>query len=196
MRKILYILTLMVLMGCTTETVKDAKQENVLPQIYPDYLGVTIPVNIAPLCFNMTDEKALCIDAVITDVHGNSLHSQGEESVDFDIDDWHQLLGQNRGDSLCVTVSAKYADGWHTYHPFSIYVSSDSIDYGICYRLIAPGYEVWSKMGIYERNLASFEERPLIENTQFQGCVNCHSFNRGNPADMSLHIRGPHGAPE
>jgi Tol biopolymer transport system component len=49
-------------------------------------------------------------------------------------------------------------------------------------------------MGIYERDLSSFEERPLIENTQFEGCVNCHSFNRGNPADMSLHIRGKHGA--
>ena len=181
------------LMGCN-ETVSDAIQERVLPQIYPDYLGVTIPVNIAPLNFGMADETALLVDAVITDRHGHSLHSQGEESVDFDIDDWHALLGQNRGDSLSGTVSAKYDDGWHTYHSFSIHVSPDSIDYGICYRLIAPGYEVWSKMGIYERDLSSFDERPLIENTQFEGCVNCHSFNRGNPDDMSLHIRGPHGA--
>ena len=197
MKKIFYILMLiwlMVLMGCTTETVSDAKKETAQPEIYPDYLGVTIPVNIAPLCFCMADEAALRIDAVITDRHGNSLHSQGEESVDFDLDDWHALLGQNRGDSLSVTVSAKYDDGWHTYRPFSIYISPDSIDYGICYRLIEPGYEVWSKMGIYERNLSSFDERPLIENTQFEGCVNCHSFNRGNPAYMSLHIRGPHGA--
>ena len=98
------------------------------------------------------------------------------------------------GDSLSVVVSAKYEDGWHTYKPFSIYVSPDSIDYGLCYRLIEPGYEVWSKMGIYERDLSSFEEQPLIENTQFKGCVNCHSFNRADPKDMSLHIRGPHGA--
>ena len=182
------------LVGCASETVSDAKQEAQQPQIYPDYLGVTIPVNIAPLNFNMADETALRIDAVITDRHGNSLHSQGEESVDFDIDDWHALLAQNLEDSLSVTVSAKYDDGWHTYSPFSVYVSPDSIDYGLCYRLIAPGYEVWSKMGIYERDLSSFDERALIENTQFEGCVNCHGFNRGNPADMSLHIRGPHGA--
>ena len=199
MKKILYILMLTGLMACTSETVKDAKQEAALPQIYPDYIGVTIPVNIAPLNFCMADEEALCIDAVITDSHGNSLHSQGKESADFDLDDWHTLLnslvGQGRGlDSLSVTVSAKYADGWHTYSPFSIYVSPDSIDYGICYRLIEPGYEVWSKMGIYERDLSTFDECALIENTQFEGCVNCHSFNRGNPADMSLHIRGPHGA--
>ena len=48
MRKILY--TLLGLIGLTacTETVSDATQENILPQIYPDYTGVTIPVNIAP----------------------------------------------------------------------------------------------------------------------------------------------------
>lgn len=200
MKKVLYthiligLIGLMGVVGCTSETVGNAKQEKGLPRIYPDYVDVTIPVNIAPLCFAMADEEALLVDAVITDSHGNNLHSQGEEAVDFDIDDWHALLAQNRGDSLSITVSAKYADGWHSYRPFSIYVSNDSIDYGICYRLIAPGHEVWSKMGIYERDLSSFDERPLIENTQFEGCVNCHSFNRGNPADMSLHIRGPHGA--
>ena len=191
---ILSLLSVLLLTACTSETVSDAKQEKNQPNIYPDYLGVTIPVNIAPLNFGMADETALLVDAVVTDRNGNTLHSQGDESVDFDIDDWHELLDKNHGDSLSVTVSAKYEDGWHTYNAFSIYVSQDSIDYGICYRLIEPGYEVWSKMGIYERDLSSFEERALIENTQFEGCVNCHSFNRGNPADMSLHIRGPHGA--
>ena len=194
MKQIFYTLIALLLFSACTETVSDAKQEANQPHIYPDYLDVTVPVNIAPLCFNMADESAMLIDAVVTDSHGNNLHAQGDEAVDFDIDDWHALLAQNQGDSLSVTVSAKYADGWHIYQPFSIYVSPDSIDYGICYRLIAPGYEVWSKMGIYERDLSSFDERALIENTQFQGCVNCHSFNRGNPADMSLHIRGPHGA--
>ena len=190
-----YLFTFLLLFfSSCTETVSDAKQEAAQPRIYPDYVGVTVPVNIAPLCFNMADETALRIDAVVTDSHGSSLHVQGEESADFDIDEWHTLLSQNRGDSLSVVVSAKYEDGWHTYKPFSIYVSPDSIDYGLCYRLIEPGYEVWSKMGIYERDLSSFEERPLIENTQFEGCVNCHSFNRADPKDMSLHIRGPHGA--
>lgn len=195
MKHILYtLLSLLLFSACSTESVRNAKQEAEQPQIYPDYVGVTVPVNIAPLCFGMADESALLVDAVVADNHGHELHSQGKEAVNFDLDDWHTLLGQNPGDSLSVTVSAKYPDGWHTYRPFSIYVSADSIDYGICYRLIEPGYEVWSKMGIYERDLSSFDERALIENTQFEGCVNCHSFNRGNPADLSLHIRGAHGA--
>lgn len=194
MKKILFILFTVMLLAACSETVTDAKQETSQPNIYPDYTGVTIPVNIAPLNFCMADENALLVDAVITDNDGNELHAQGEESVDFGISDWHSLLGKNAGRTLSVTVSAKYADGWHSYKPFDIYVSTDSIDYGINYRLIEPGYEVWSKMGIYERDLSTFDERALIENTQFEGCVNCHAVNRGNSADMSLHIRGPHGA--
>ncbi len=194
MKKIIYILLAVLCLSACDEKVSDARQENTLPRIYPDYVGVTVPVNIAPLCFSMADEDALLVDAVITDRKGNSLHCQGEEALDFDISDWREMLAKNAGDSISVTVSAKYGDGWHSYRPFNIYVSSDSIDYGLCYRLIAPGHEVWSKMGIYERDLSSFDERALIENTQFEGCVNCHSFNRGNPDAMSLHIRGPHGA--
>jgi len=183
-----------VLLSACTETVSNARQESDLPQIYPDYVGVTIPVGIAPLNFCMTDEEALLTDAVITDSHGSTLHGQGRETTDFDLKDWHALLSANVGDSLRVCVSAKYSDGWHTYQAFSLYVSPDTIDYGICYRLIEPGYEVFSKMGIYERELSSFDETPLIENTQFHGCVNCHSFNRCDPGDLSLHIRGEHGA--
>lgn len=191
----LSILALLLVASSCTESVTNARQEASQPQIYPDYVGVTVPVNIAPLNFCMADEEALTVDAVITDSKGQTLHGQGAETTGFDLDDWHSLLAQNVGDSLTVTVSARYDDGWRTYQPFSIYVSTDSIDYGICYRLIEPGYEVWSKMGIYERDLSTFDETPLIENTQFEGgCVNCHSFNRADPKDLSLHIRGAHGA--
>ena len=193
MRHCLLAVCLLAFSACT-EAVRDARQESTLPAIYPDYVGVTIPVNIAPLNFCMADEDALLVDAVVSDRQGHELHGQGAETTGFDLDAWHQLLSQNVGDSLTVTVSAKYADGWHSYQPFSLYVSADSIDHGIAYRLIEPGYEVWSKMGIYERDLSTFDERALIENTEFEGCVNCHSFNRADPRNLSLHIRGTHGA--
>ena len=52
----------------------------------------------------------------------------------------------------------------------------------------------FSKMGIYERDLASFEERPLLENTMVPGmCLNCHAFNKTNPDHLSSHIRGKNG---
>ena len=189
----LFVIAVLLLASCG-DRVSNATSEATLPDIYPDYVNVTIPVGIAPLNFGMTMDDALLVDAVVADAKGHTLHGQGRETTDFDIDDWHGLVAANAGDSLTVTVSAKFADGWHTYQPFHFYVSTDSIDYGLCYRLIEPGYEVWSKMGIYQRNLSNFEQTPLIENTQFEGCVNCHGFNRADPSRMSLHIRGAHGA--
>lgn len=193
-KPLLYAAFVALLMASCTESVHDAKVITQQPAIYPDYVGVTIPANIAPLNFTMAEGDALCIDAVIATTDGKTLHTSGKESTDFKENEWRQMLGNAVGDSLRITVSAKYDDGWKTYQPFTIFVSPDSIDYGITYRLIEPGYEVWSKMGIYERNLSTFDQRPLLENTQFQGCVNCHSTSRANPADMTLHIRGAHGA--
>ncbi len=44
-------------------------------------------------------------------------------------------------------------------------------------------------------NLSSFEEHDLLQNTIVPGmCLNCHAFNRTNPNQLSLHIRGQHGA--
>ena len=71
------------------------------------------------------------------------------------------------------TVSVKNENKWKQYRPFSMYVSDAPIDYGVVYRKVIPGYEVYSKMGIYERNLSSFEERVLLENAMVPGmCLN------------------------
>ncbi|MCQ2202853.1 MAG: hypothetical protein MJZ15_00270 [Bacteroidales bacterium] len=190
---IISVLASVIFISCQ-ESVKDAKQIASKPQIYPDYVDVTIPANIAPLDFCMDDEKAELIDVVITGKDGLELHAQGKETAGIGAKEWHDIVSNSIGDSLGVIVSAKYEKGWETYQKFNIYVSRDSIDYGIVYRLIEPGYIVYSKIGIYECNLYDSQENALIENTEFQGCVNCHSFNRGNPNDMSLHIRGEKGA--
>ena len=45
-------------------------------------------------------------------------------------------------------------------------------------------------MGIYQRELGSFKEKPIMENRQTNGgCMNCHSFSNYDPGRMSLHLR-------
>lgn len=153
--------------------------------IWPDYMDVTVPVEIAPLnfCYTAADGPV----PVTTFSHGDmNISIKGREVVWKDRE-WKKLLEAAKGDDIIVKSSV-LPDPW------TIHVSEDEIDYGINYRLIAPGYEVYSKMGIYERELSSYKEKALLENTQFDGCVNCHAYNRGNPDNYSLHIRGSHGA--
>lgn len=192
--KIQYIFPILLLTACGKQPVTDSTIVYSQPQIYPDYVGVTIPVNIAPLDFAMQNDSALLIDAVFTGTVGGELHAQGRESTCIDLESWQKLLAQNQGGSLFVQVSAKFPDGWRTYTPFGIDISTDSIDYGITYRLIEPGYEAYTRMGIYETRLSDSRERALVVNSQFRGCVNCHSYNQGDPRYMTFHVRGDHGA--
>lgn len=152
--------------------------------IYPDYTDVTIPVGIAPLNFYYTDSSQDVTTTFSCD--GEKVVIRGSK-VSWNIRKWHSFIEKAAGKDISVSSSRGDVPDW------TIHVSTDPIDYGVCYRLIAPGYETWSKMGIYERDLSSFKETPLIENTQFTGCVNCHSFNKCDPEDLSMHIRGPHG---
>ena len=188
---IIILSTALILTACGPE-VRNASPSGCLPEIYPDYTGVTIPTGIAPLDFTLRGAEAL--EVVLKAPDGSTLRSAGKTSTRFSIRKWNDLLERSVGDSIMVSVSGKYDGQWKAFDSFCIFVSPDPIDYGIDYRLLEPGYEVYSHMGIYERELASFRQRPLLENTQFDGCVNCHAYNHNDPSALSLHIRGDHGA--
>ena len=173
---------------------EDAEQSDELPQIYPDYVGVTVPLDIAPLNFSMLSDSVSAIDVEVTGGKGGSMHVNGE-SAEFDVDEWHRLLAANRGDSLSVSVCARRDGRWTRYRDFCIYVSNDSIGaWGITYRRIAPGYEMFGPMGLYQRCLSTFDEKPLVENSWSMGtCVNCHTANATNPDQYVFHARADHG---
>ena len=180
--------------GCSSDTPKDASSVDEYPQIYPDYIGVTIPVDIAPLNFSMLSDSIALMDVEVKGSKGGSLHANGEYA-DFDIGEWHRLLTANRGDSLTVTVCARQDGRWTRYRDFTLYVSPDSIGaWGITYRRIAPGYQLFGPMGLYQRRLSTFEESALIENSQLtETCLNCHTANRTNPDQYVFHARVDHG---
>ena len=193
----LWLLTVACLLftaGCSSDVPKDVAVTDEWPQIYPDYIGVTVPADIAPLNFAMLSDSVAAIDVEVKGGRGGSLHANGEYA-DFNIDDWHHLLAANRGDSLTVTVCARQDGRWTRYRDFTVYVSPDSIGaWGITYRRIAPGYQIFGPMGIYQRCLATFEETALIENQELPTtCVNCHTANRTNPDQYVFHARVDHG---
>ena len=188
------LLIIGILTSCSSSP-HDATVVDALPVIYPDYVDVTIPVGIAPLNFAMDDDHATAIDVVVCGTQGGTLHSNGS-CTDFDIKQWHTLVEQNRGGQLNVTVCAKQDGQWKRYRDFSIHISeTDLPDWGITYRRIAPGYEMFGLMGIYERELSTFEETTLLDNHSNEGmCINCHTPNRANPNQHVLHVRGSNGA--
>ena len=162
---ILLSLLMAMLMGCQSRP-ENVVQADSLPDIYPDYIDVTIPVGIAPLNFSMADDDVTAIDVSISGSKGGTLHANGSYA-DFDIDDWHQLVESNKGAQLQVTVCAEKDGQWTGYRPFTINVSQHPLEAcGVTYRRIPPSYEIYSKMGLYQRDLSTFDEQALLVNTQ------------------------------
>lgn len=196
MKKIsLYLIILFLFHSCSKwQEPKDTLNE--LPPIFPDYVDVTLPRNIAPMNFEIKD--ATHIQATLR-AEEKEINVSGNRYVDISSNDWHELIEASlKGNhKINVEVSAwteTHPDGV-SYKPFTLTVSADDIDQCIVYRLIPPGYELWSKMGIYQRDITSFEEDAIITNSQNnQGCVNCHSFaNYDAQLGMMFHARGQGG---
>ncbi len=189
----IYLYLLLFLLAACGDRPKDVKALPEQPNIYPDYIGVTIPVGIAPLNFNMADDVDR-MDVVVRGSRGGELHANGTWA-DFDVEDWAALTEQNRGGLLTVTVCAKRGGQWVRYRDFQVHVSTVPLDdYGLTYRRIQPGYEVGGDIGIYQRDLHSFREEALLTETLVPGqCMNCHTPNRTDPRQLTLQVRGTHG---
>ena len=165
-----------------------------LPAIYPDYIGVTIPAGIAPLNFNLPDGYDR-VFVRVTGSNGGTLKTRGRWA-DFPIKQWHSLTARNAGGTLHFTVLGRKDGAWTQWSDFILYVSDVPLDdYGVTYRKIAPGYTTYSTIGIYQRDIHTFREEPIIESTLTPGqCMNCHTANATDPSQFLFHLRGAHGA--
>ena len=161
------------------------------PTIFPDYTNVTIPYNIAPLSFKLTDSSDYTKARAIFENGTQRLEIKAKNGQFLiSLSSWKKLMKNTAGSTLHVTIQAKNKDKWVSYPAFQIFVASEPIDSYLVYRLIEPGYEIWDEMGIYQRHLEDFDESTIINNKRVDyGCMNCHSFNMQNPDKMLFHIR-------
>ncbi len=187
------VIALLILLVSCSGPGTDYAIKDTLPAIFPDYTGVVIPVNIAPLNFKLVDEAENM--HVIIQGKSGKIEVNGKGKIDIPLKKWRKLLVNNADDSLTITVFARQGKKWNKFRPFGIQIQKEPVDPWLVYRLIAPGYESWSEMGIYQRNLTTFESEPIIDNRLLPGaCMNCHSFKANNPDNMVFHLRGNIGA--
>ena len=162
------------------------------PIIEPDYSGVTVPLNIAPLNF-LVKEEGTGLKVLIKPVNGSETEiKQKNGIVRFPVKTWRKLLNENKGGKIEITVFTRDKENKvKKYAPFWIYVATETVDPYLCYRLLYPGYESWSQMQVVQRSLEDFTEKVVFENHLLQdNCVNCHTFLNNNPEKFLIHVRG------
>lgn len=190
-----YVILISLILGLAscTPSPKDISETDELPDIYPDYIGVTVPVNIAPLNFLLRDScEALYVTASAGSCEIKS-HKKGNEAV-FSLKEWRKLLDKAVGKNITVNVTALKDGKWISYRPFGIYVSDDEVDAYLTYRLIEPDYEVFSRLQIMERNVSDFSERVVCDyNNVGNRCMNCHTHSPKDGDLSFLYVRGQGG---
>ena len=160
-------------------------------EIYPDYQGVTIPCNIAPLNFYYTDPAGSGFRTTFS-AGDLSVTMKGREVV-WKESRWAALLAAATGGDIQV-LSYWKIDGRDTFLSWVIHVSPDRIDPYLTYRRIEPGFEVWDDLEIVERHLENFDTRIISDWRHTQGkCMNCHIHAQGR-GDLSMfYLRGEGG---
>ena len=191
-----WILAAVVLVtACGPQVPKDYTASGEQPDTYPDYKGVTVPVNMAPLTFEMSQEAERMVARFTAD--GEELLCEGSK-IQPGLDDWQRLVARAAGKSIGVEVYARYDGQWTKYKPFDIHVSTDSIDPWLSYRLIYPSYVSYEELTISQRCLENYDERVIYDNIlcseEGKGqCINCHNYQQYNPARMQFHARQNEG---
>ena len=191
-KALLFVIVATMLVACGHRIPEHFWEKNELPNIYPDYTNVTVPINIAPLTFQI-DGKA---DDVVARLSvGKEEVICGGLQIQPDADDWRRLADMAaKGDSIKVEVYVEQNGSWTRFKPFNIYVSPDSIDSYISYRLIPPSYVTYEELTINQRCLENYDESVIYDNLLCSEgakgqCINCHNYQQYNPERMQFHAR-------
>lgn len=198
----LLILSSMVFSGSvsTVHGAEDAGEVGRPPAIKPDYVGITVPPNIAPLNF-FIEEPGRRFRAEIASVNGKAIEvASNSGRIQIPEADWRKLLEQNTGQPLRVTVAVQGTNGhWSRFQAITNSISTNKIDDYLAYRRLHPQFTLFGSgtIGIFQRNLGTFDESPILElkdRTDEKGhCINCHTFLNRSPDTFTIHLRGADG---
>ena len=181
------------LASASFEVVGKSSQLAFEPNISPDYAGIVIPSNIAPLNFRILEKgQAYCV----------KIHSDSGPAVEIasktgririPLRKWRALLDANRGRELFVDVYVRNAKNqWLQFQRITNTIAKEDIDRTLVYRFMKPVYNKWKDMGIYQRDMTDFDVSLVMHGRSFgEGCLNCHSFVGNAPDTMTIGLRSP-----
>jgi hypothetical protein len=187
--RIFALLTVALMLCACSGVPRNSEPAGRVPVTTPDYAGVTIPSNIAPLTFAY-DESASKYVTVFT-AGDRKFVVKGKDRAVPSVKDWKKILeGASR---IEVETYMKKDGSWVRFEPFYFDVAGP-IDQFLSYRLIPPNFENFEHLSLMIRDLTSYGEREFYNNELLRSgdqvqCMNCHHFRNYGTGEMQIHVR-------
>jgi hypothetical protein len=160
-------------------------------EISPDYNGIVIPPNIAPLNFFVLEPGERYLVKIYSAAGDGFTVSGRKGKIKIPAKKWKALLGKNRGNELFFDIYIKGPDGrWSRFDSVSNIIAKEDIDAYITYRFMTPSSYYPKKMGVYQQNLENCDRQVVFHGNLYNnGCVNCHTFVNNNADKMLIGVR-------
>lgn len=179
-----------VIISCAPK-VNEYEEAGEYASIEPDFSGLTVPPDIAPLNFVINEKGDKYLVRLLAGGGSARSYYYRNNKIEFRAGEWKKILENSRGRELVFQIYSKNNGNWTRFRDITDTVANESIDDYLVYRLIEPGFKGWKKMGIYQRSLGGFTEKSVFTNNLSKGnCMNCHSFCMNNSHQMLFHMRG------
>jgi hypothetical protein len=173
------------------KAIEEYAEVAVEPRISPDYSDIVIPSNIAPINFRILEQGQQYFVKVRagSDKAIDIFSKTGQ--VRIPLRQWRALLKSNKGNKIFFDIYVMDAEQrWRKFRSITNTIAEDDIDGYVVYRRMKPIYNWWKGIGIYQRNLASYDESLVMHGRSFgEGCLNCHSFVGNDPGTMTIGLR-------
>ena len=97
--------------ACSSKN-EQINEETRHPNIFPDYIGVTVPPNIAPLNFMITELEVKRLKMRCIPKHGSPITVNSKQTIRLPMKKWKKMLRENINETLSIEISAKINGQW------------------------------------------------------------------------------------
>lgn len=159
----------------------------------PDYTGVCLPHNLAPPNFVVQEAGTGYCLRLTTGANQPLEVLSRNPRLAIPSATWNAALSALTAVKVkalrCEVLVRDAAGQWTRYAPFTLTIG-EPVDPYLVYRRIGPVYSLYTDVRIYQRNLTTYEDKPVLVGRQFsRACVNCHTFCNNRPDRITFGVR-------